>query len=910
MSEKILPGVNLLKEIIDLKPTYCIFTTYSLDLTFFEFELFDKLQEKSEDIRAVLLADRQSYRDIAASGRFVRNAEREYRFLPVDTPKGVFHPKVFLLGGDNWVRLYIGSANITRPGFTRNLEIIDSIACSADNQSNANCIFDACDFFNSLSRHGLISKKAHTELEAITNIAKKICHRTSDSPIAFESTITTTLAKSIEVNFPSDTREIIICSPFHDPGNKPIEFLAKKFPKAKFQLVVQCDESSFNFPTSKDLAKRISRVCFNKSVNERKLHAKSILAKGQNQSTLVTGSPNFTQAAFLNDWRNGNVEAWTVRKGDNTSFDNLFLNNWELVPAPKDIKYVPAIWTHHTSASPIKIDFASYDDGNLLLEIGIAGFLLKSGDSVQVLVESRLGTFRIYEPSPHGENLKLHVSPDHSEKLMYPASLTVFVKRGHDSFTSEPTFIELKSWLALDSSERRLRYTIAEIENSILSQGGTYDDRGLRDILKAVTDFIRTVASDGTQAPSSSAGEQPAPDDDAGWRRPGQHSSATNKVQLLGEMLNALRRISDTDPNSIRSIRKASQRTDSSGEDEPETATRPGRDTDSDEELWHPGQAFIRDFNGRFEEILEAIDSISASKPGHVHQILNALECLGHLSLLVNIFFIGLNENCPADEKDAAINRYDTHWQRITNFLFEEKTEECHTKRGWLTRAKIKYQEGTPTPAILTPLLTFLGKWAVDAKAKGLKFRTTMLRDHLGVIEETFGITPERFQALSPQIKALVDNLRNAVVGFPSSDDLTGQILSLYTQQRAKDSIQELLGPVNELSRLEILIAKNQDSNATENYRATHAKTLTRIKAKPELRDFLEAHEKAYIQQKKPVSVYFLDPSADYACPGCHMKMPLNLIGQLRIPTRMCICGNCKVILYGAAKFFKKGEPE
>lgn len=117
-------------------PLGCIATTFTFDPVFFEEHCLSRFlrletdpredgaaylinrEEKLAVTRVCVLVDR-AHSDGAASAR--------WDVLPVNSPSGIFHPKIALLAWHNWVRLVIGSANLTEPAHRKNQEIFGII---------------------------------------------------------------------------------------------------------------------------------------------------------------------------------------------------------------------------------------------------------------------------------------------------------------------------------------------------------------------------------------------------------------------------------------------------------------------------------------------------------------------------------------------------------------------------------------------------------------------------------------------------------------------------------------------------------------------------------------------------------------------------------------------------------------
>lgn len=119
------------------EPIGCIATTFTFDPIFFEEHCVARFlrmetdpredgaaylierEEKLSAIRVSVLVDR-SQADGSASPR--------WDVLPIQVAGGgLFHPKIFVLGWQNAIRLIIGSANLTEPAFRKNQEVVGAL---------------------------------------------------------------------------------------------------------------------------------------------------------------------------------------------------------------------------------------------------------------------------------------------------------------------------------------------------------------------------------------------------------------------------------------------------------------------------------------------------------------------------------------------------------------------------------------------------------------------------------------------------------------------------------------------------------------------------------------------------------------------------------------------------------------
>jgi hypothetical protein len=117
-------------------PIGCVATTFTFAPDFFEehcLSRFLRLETDPREDHAAYLIEREE--KLAVSRVFVLvdrthadgSASPRWDVLSVRPTAGIFHPKIALLVWHGWVRLIIGSANLTQPGYRKNQEIFGVI---------------------------------------------------------------------------------------------------------------------------------------------------------------------------------------------------------------------------------------------------------------------------------------------------------------------------------------------------------------------------------------------------------------------------------------------------------------------------------------------------------------------------------------------------------------------------------------------------------------------------------------------------------------------------------------------------------------------------------------------------------------------------------------------------------------
>src|SRR5688572_7075286 len=104
-----------------------LLSTYQFDPDFFEYRLL-RCPALEGARRIAVLMDAGRWRELLNGGVPARLLNRRYLVVPVRAGQGgVFHPKLNLLFTERGGQVHCGSANLTRCGYTSNLELLNSV---------------------------------------------------------------------------------------------------------------------------------------------------------------------------------------------------------------------------------------------------------------------------------------------------------------------------------------------------------------------------------------------------------------------------------------------------------------------------------------------------------------------------------------------------------------------------------------------------------------------------------------------------------------------------------------------------------------------------------------------------------------------------------------------------------------
>ncbi len=279
---------------------FAAITTFGFDPVYFERRL---LRTKALDgaSRILVFMDATEWCKLLERREPARHLNNRYLVVPVAMGSGVFHPKVVLLLGSDGVTVACNSANLTRAGYSHNLELLNAGHSTFDKPEAAvikvaetilHLLKDACT--RSWSRApGQIATEwleMLTPLPAVgTGSEDDIALWTTQEPSLWERICGLWQARP--------PHEVWVISPFFDKDNGLLRRLQATAPRASVNFVVQDGTSVLDATAAKALAPKLSLFDLN-SDGRRRLHAKAMVWRSGGCWSMVVGSANWTRAAF------------------------------------------------------------------------------------------------------------------------------------------------------------------------------------------------------------------------------------------------------------------------------------------------------------------------------------------------------------------------------------------------------------------------------------------------------------------------------------------------------------------------------------------------------------------------------------------------------------------------------------
>ena len=300
------------------QPQRSLLMSYCSSLSFFEFALLPHLQASGDGAVTVLI-DGSDYENSFSDA--IEGAGVDYTVEPVRLARR-FHPKLYLFTRGDTASLFVASANLTKSGFRTNAEIVDRLMVSPQATGDARALLQYAELLDLLpKRYAHFSKLVQDEFGRAANFIRRVAHRAEGSvegPLFLHNATTPLLEQIVSLVPGKDISEIVLISPFFDPGSLAIRKLAGAYPKAQIRIIKADGDGNLNGSALKGLRQRLTVETFlGYGKGNRILHGKVAIFNSPVTSWVVTGSANITAAAWLHPAfaeDAGNLEAVVLRK--------------------------------------------------------------------------------------------------------------------------------------------------------------------------------------------------------------------------------------------------------------------------------------------------------------------------------------------------------------------------------------------------------------------------------------------------------------------------------------------------------------------------------------------------------------------------------------------------------------------
>lgn len=316
---------------------FAAITTFGFDPVFFERQLLHtKALERAS--RILVLMDYGEFVKLLKRGDPARHLNSRYLVVPVSPPGGVFHAKLILLVCADGITLACNSANVTRTGYSHNLELLN-IGNSTTDQPDVEVLMIASRIRDFLARVVELPGTGTPGAIAADWLRSLMPMDNFEADIQPQAELWTTLDGPLWTRLEalwagSQPEEIIVISPFYDDDHELLRRVVQLSPDTSVKFVAQNGTSRLDSLAASSICPNLELYDLQVDAR-RRLHAKLVIWRCQGRWSSLIGSANWTAAAF--DGRN--IEAMLHLPECSTWKQRLFDEDiTPVVIAPEDFK--------------------------------------------------------------------------------------------------------------------------------------------------------------------------------------------------------------------------------------------------------------------------------------------------------------------------------------------------------------------------------------------------------------------------------------------------------------------------------------------------------------------------------------------------------------------------------------------
>jgi hypothetical protein len=311
-----------------------LLTTYSFDPTVFENVIL--IGMRSRGCRNIgILADQNMLNRTLSDAAPAPRAGTAYH-LAKRKVSGSFHPKIALRLGREGGSLIVGSANLTGAGLVGNMEAVSAITVTTEDMRAASLLVTALEYFerhadprDSAMKGVLARARARTPWLPTVPAAAEV--QIDGQRVAFiTETAETGIGEAFESFIGDDViNRLVAVSPYWDVDLGGLERMRESIGFPESALIVETGEHDFSATTFQ--GKRgltLHSTGAHAAGGTRRLHAKLIIACGQQADYVLSGSANISEAGLFSRFDGpGNAEACIMRTEPvGTAIDRLDLS--------------------------------------------------------------------------------------------------------------------------------------------------------------------------------------------------------------------------------------------------------------------------------------------------------------------------------------------------------------------------------------------------------------------------------------------------------------------------------------------------------------------------------------------------------------------------------------------------------
>ena len=297
-----------------------LLTTFSFDPTVFENVIL--IGMRSRGCRNIgIIADQNMLNRTLSEAAPAPRAGTAYHLAKRDV-SGAFHPKIALRLGREGGSLMIGSANLTGAGLVGNMEAVSEILVTSEDMRAAPLLVAALEYFE---RHAdpldramkdvLGRARAKTPWLSAVTAAEEV--EIDGQRISFITETEEAGVGEALVSFIGDDviHRLVAVSPYWDDDLRGLEQMRESLGSPASALVVETGEHDFSATTFQSkTGLTLHSTSTHPAGGTRRLHAKLLIACGQEADYILSGSANISEAGLFGRFNGaGNAEACIMR---------------------------------------------------------------------------------------------------------------------------------------------------------------------------------------------------------------------------------------------------------------------------------------------------------------------------------------------------------------------------------------------------------------------------------------------------------------------------------------------------------------------------------------------------------------------------------------------------------------------
>lgn len=325
----------------------CVVTGFSFDFHYFEHVALSLIKRSGATNISLLIDSSMLSESLGKISGDTKFLSKTYSVSGIKR-SGAFHPKIILLYGKDEGFLIIGSGNPTAAGHGNNHELWNAFHITGNADLKFPIFYHASEYVFKFSEEiaGIARQrfdwiKDSTPWLTTSEVSvKNTIHLPDQTEATLLLTSNSTIFEQVHSSVKDDIHEILVISPFFDTNGDLIEQFLEKHKNASIKILFQPGRSHIPHKISND--KRVQfynwdSVLGDESETARYLHAKLVHIKTNASNYLITGSANFTSAAFKSDdTKKINEEACLLLSTKTRDFlDEIGINMNNLEPLDK-----------------------------------------------------------------------------------------------------------------------------------------------------------------------------------------------------------------------------------------------------------------------------------------------------------------------------------------------------------------------------------------------------------------------------------------------------------------------------------------------------------------------------------------------------------------------------------------------